>query len=254
MKFSSLVALLLCMNIQSAFASGPAIFGSDQRTQMTSTEFPWKAIGKLSLANGAYCTATMISACLVLTAAHCVIDSGTHQLTDQVITFDGSNGGPSATAARVWWGTQYVDVDQNKDWAIVKLNQNLGDQLGWFGIQNWQGEDNTVHANIIIAGYPSDLDSGKNLTVQQNVNVCRTTSDNILKTDADTYRGDSGSAIWYWGTGFNNPQIIGVFTRSYMPGDTNPVIPQYSENVASSGVASAQFLATVNQVIAQGCN
>ncbi|MDZ8033882.1 trypsin-like serine peptidase [Nostoc sp. DedSLP04] len=55
---------------------------------MKSRYYPWSAIGRVEYtkANGKsyYCTGTLIADDIVLTNAHCVIDSETHQLSKEL--------------------------------------------------------------------------------------------------------------------------------------------------------------------------
>lgn len=48
---------------------------------------PWKAVGRLDMSDGGYCTATLIAPDLVLTAAHCTYDSSGVRLTTQDLVF-----------------------------------------------------------------------------------------------------------------------------------------------------------------------
>lgn len=48
---------------------------------------PWKAVGRLDMSGGGYCTATLIAPDLVLTAAHCTFDAQGVRLPPQDLVF-----------------------------------------------------------------------------------------------------------------------------------------------------------------------
>lgn len=48
---------------------------------------PWKAVGRLDMRNGGYCTATLIAPDLVLTAAHCTFETSGKGLRPEDLTF-----------------------------------------------------------------------------------------------------------------------------------------------------------------------
>lgn len=60
-----------------------ALIGSTRNEQAS----PWKAVGRLDMANGGYCTATLIAPDLVLTAAHCAFGADGKPLPPQQLTF-----------------------------------------------------------------------------------------------------------------------------------------------------------------------
>lgn len=63
--------------------SDSALIGLKRIEQAT----PWKAVGRLDMSNGGYCTATLIAPDLVLSAAHCTFDSAGNPLKPQDLVF-----------------------------------------------------------------------------------------------------------------------------------------------------------------------
>src|SRR3546814_3163653 len=74
------VLAVACAGILSLAPAGgqaadlPGIYGADDRAVLDSAEWPWVAIGRVNVANGGFCTGTLIAPRLVLTAAHCLYD------------------------------------------------------------------------------------------------------------------------------------------------------------------------------------
>lgn len=67
----------------------PAVHADSALIGLTRNEqaSPWKAVGRLDMANGGYCTATLIAPDLVLTAAHCAFRADGKPLLPQDLTF-----------------------------------------------------------------------------------------------------------------------------------------------------------------------
>jgi secreted trypsin-like serine protease len=65
--------ILLAAQVQGAEpVVQPGISGADDRRPVESLAWPWRAIGRVNLRSGGYCTGTVIGADKVLTAAHCI--------------------------------------------------------------------------------------------------------------------------------------------------------------------------------------
>ncbi|WP_017654920.1 trypsin-like serine peptidase [Fortiea contorta] len=127
--------------------------GIDKRRPMRSRNYPWSAIGRVqgttADAKRYHCTGTLIADDLVLTNAHCVIDSDTHQLSKELRFIPNViNGKPASPgdiakvdniAKNVWYGTDFRNggfdnvKNQSNDWALIRINQPLARKYGRLG-------------------------------------------------------------------------------------------------------------------------
>jgi protease YdgD len=111
------------------------VFGADDRLSITSTAMPWSTIGRVSTA----CTGTLVGKRLMLTAAHCVFDAKTQEVSKNFTYFYPNviNGTAlvSSWMRRVWYGTKTPDSARAKDWALVELKEPLGEKYGWMAVR-----------------------------------------------------------------------------------------------------------------------
>ncbi|MEH2465553.1 trypsin-like serine peptidase [Nostoc sp.] len=197
------------------------VIGGDDRIPMTSRKYPWSAIGKIEgigADGGGYsCTGTLIREDIVLTNAHCVVDSKTGKRS-KAIAFEPNliNGivkdkndiayainGHSGTYFKKRTLEDYVD-----DWAILKLDKPIGRKYGYidwislpastlvgdtekFALVGYSGD----FPNPKIKGY-EDLTAGESNTagVHLGCSILRQ-KDNLLYHNCDTNHGASGGAI-----------------------------------------------------------
>ena len=171
--------------------AGRNVFGEDQRRALTSREWPWRTIGRLT-GNGS-CTATLVAADLVLTAAHCVLEDG--KLTGQPIRYyphmvDGQSLWESGVN-HVWWGTTDPVTRTREDWAVLRLTEPLGERYGWLATGSVGVQD--FPAGLSLAGYSYDFAGGATAGLHEG---CRTRArlpeKGLILHDCDATRGASG--------------------------------------------------------------
>ncbi|MBD2578204.1 trypsin-like peptidase domain-containing protein [Oscillatoria sp. FACHB-1406] len=191
------------------------IISEDDRLPILSRAFPWSAIGRIEMVGddgySSYsCTGTLIGRDVVLTNSHCLINPNTGKPFRRPLSFKPSTiKGAALDEATVigydyGWKSGSENVDQ--DWAILKIDQPLGDTYGYMG---WRSIDFSnpqtraaVRGKIILAGYSGDFPKdpaigqpGQTAGVNIGCSIV-STEPGLLFHDCDTNPGASGSAIF----------------------------------------------------------
>lgn len=190
-------------------------FGHDDRVLVPVADAPWRFMGVLRMDWGGACSATLVARDVLITAAHC-IHSDTAVNANGVFVSAFGNHRARITAylidRRYDIGryTTTNDID-GLDWALLRIDQPLGDELGHAGIASitGQGEQHARAASLLQAGYA--WDTGDHLSGHVGCNIVSIHADNTFRHACDTTRGDSGSAFLVSnGDGFD---VIGVDSK-----------------------------------------
>lgn len=193
----------------------------DSRYLNNDTTYPFNLVGKLSWSNGVFCSGALIGPRHALTAKHCWIDDPSVTATFSP-NFNGSvsNTTGSATVLAgfmppIEWGTP---CGFKGDWAILILDQRLGQRNGYFGVRQASNSSEFVEQEIFThVGYPGDLDGGSrpyrvdgNPIYENPPGRTQFDCDEFgpFYTDTDCMGGQSGGPIWemdgddafIWGT------------------------------------------------------
>ena len=173
--------------------------GRDDRVLVPVDEAPWRYIGELQMEGGESCTATLIGPDVILTAAHCIHPEGRINASGAFVSALGQHRSrviaylidPHFNYRRF---SSTTDSDY-MDWALLRIDQRLGDQLGFAGFQdlNAQGQARAAAAELYQAGYA--WDTGSNLAGNIGCHVVTVYADNTFSHACDTTRGDSGSSF-----------------------------------------------------------
>lgn len=198
----------------------PGIGDEDHRVPIDSQAWPWSAIGRLNNVTGRRCTATLVAADAVVTAAHCLRDATTGQLVPpSALHFVAGyrRGGYLAHAVG-----QAIETGEAQgsaghapaealadDWAIVRITPPLA--IPPLPVRSLPfataGAAQNGPGRLMRAGYGQDRPHM--LAVHDGCQVRGTlAAGHVLLTDCDATRGDSGSPL-LWRTG-GDFALVGV--------------------------------------------
>lgn len=199
-----------------AGVSAATVFGPDDRVRVTDTrQTPFRTIAHLALFEygnqlSGHCSGVMLAPDVVLTAAHCVYESGHYM--DSVLVIPGENwpdwpygtGFAVKMAVPVGWAQGPGQLPATAplpptayDWAILVLNlRDWGDNaLAPYPVVAHASDSYFARDDIFLAsaGFPGDKPSGTMWTeVSENLYV----DGDALYTDLDIMPGQSGSPIF----------------------------------------------------------
>lgn len=182
-----------------------SLIGPDTRERLY-TNVVWTRAKVLITFTGGRCSGVMIGPNTVSTAGHCVHPGGggAFRPVASFRIYPGRDGAASpygfCTARTLYSVTGWtVTGDEEYDYGAIKLNCNIGNTVGWFGMTT------TAPTNFptVVGGYPGD----KPLTQWQASDRVRAQSARQAFYRNDTIGGMSGSAVWY---DLNGPYMFGI--------------------------------------------
>lgn len=236
-----------------------AIIGQDERTVAPVDQYPYRAIGRLSIGQGGSCTGSLVHARVVLTNAHCVLgrDRNGHYTTHLwPIRFHpgyhrGSARYGSARAVQMVYSSRFGPRGGTHDYAFLILDRPLGRQVGWLGVrtfaEGWTGE-----RYWYVSGYGSNYSgapAGTNRLQTINSRACaiRGFRGANLLHDCDTGPGSSGSPIFAWWE--DGAYVVGVNWGNNTGGYGDGCHPWNAQRCTNIGTLSNHFMADLRQVL-----
>ncbi|CAF0936297.1 unnamed protein product [Adineta steineri] len=218
----------------------------DNRVAVESSAYPWSAVGKLSTG----CTGTLVGSDLVLTAAHCVIDSKTHALSTKSLYFyanmiDGKSS-HQAFVSHIWWGTTDPNTNRNKDWALLRLDKKLGDTQGWLGVR-MLSTNTMITTPGTLVGYSADFRNSKTAGAHIGCSITKQLKDDLFIHNCDMTRGASGGPIFANWNG--SPYIYALNVAEFRHGgDQSLQIWNFNDNEANVAMWSVELMNKINSL------
>jgi len=190
----------------------------DRRKQILETDLtPWRMICSLEIVgqNGLNYIGTgwLAAPRTVVTAGHCVFDPGELGGWAQSIkVVPGRNGSDkpldivessSFSTTDRWQASQ----DPDFDYAAIHLDKDLGTKLGTFGMAVLPDADLTNRL-VNVSGYPVSPGNGE--LQYFHANRVNAITGRRLFYDIDTIGGQSGSPVWAYLDGSDDPVVVAI--------------------------------------------
>ncbi len=176
-------------------------FGRDDRVVLDTNIMPWQVIGQVIDPNGGACTATLVAENVLITAAHCIEYDHGIDPAGEFVTAYARNGGPlRAQVTDYFLSPDRADDRANNeepagtDWALLRIDQPLGAELGFLGTRGLvreNGNRGAMATQLYQAGY--SWDTGAHLSGNLACSIVELEGGNTMAHNCDTTSGDSGS-------------------------------------------------------------
>jgi V8-like Glu-specific endopeptidase len=261
MKFVWVVCLLLGpflggVSVANTFVASGS-FPGDTRTAVTAPGLPWRCIGKLSLPDRRFMTASLVGPNVILTAAHGLVKDGKLRPGNFIFRPDfGSRHNRTndfATVTRVWLGS-YTPARadcRHADWAILQLDANLGDAYGTLRVEDTDAATLSMNnQRYYMASYNRDFKHGAVASWQTGCGFVSFDLLGCLLHDFSTDRGASGAPIFYFAGPGTSARIVALNVAEKSAHDQTLYDIPFSPHVANVAVSSHEFFQTLSNILA----
>ncbi|EOH95389.1 Ig-like domain-containing protein [Enterococcus pallens] len=176
------------------------IIGPDDRElvsgeHLEQAPYRWTVFLDITFADGSqtYASGAMVSKDTVLTCGHVLFNSSKGWATDVKVHagFDGLNNKYYAEAAQILGAASWTKItsfNSSYDLAAIKLDRNLGEETGWFPLQ----QNISLQESVTLTGYPGE----KNKTMWTGKGSVNQIYYNGITYSADSTGGNSGSPVY----------------------------------------------------------
>lgn len=186
-----------------------AVFGSDDRTTISKPGvYPYSAVAYIEVHGKCGCDWTcsgfMISKNAMATAAHCLVCEDHDQWVDYMTMYFGYKNAKNYTyrytdPTTYWHDPSYQSNTYlvNEDYAYLKLQKNVGDKVGWFGVRH--STPPAYAETFSISGYRHGVLKSSYGSITQE-------GTKLFKYTIDTEPGYSGCPVYdseYYAVGIN---------------------------------------------------
>lgn len=224
MKFSKqksnlwIAGLLACASINCpsfAEVQPDIVIGNDNRVRLNDARYPWATFGKIKSAPDdtgamAVCSGTLVGPRHVITSAHCIdvnypyyfypsYNNGDYtdnpqQVETNVVTIYSASGVYDMRPGHA--PLSPLVFTRETDWAILVLDEDVGDQFGWQEPIAWNAKwvNKPVMYNVAYPAVDASNWYGTYPMLHKNCTI-RVDAKNYLWHDCDTNGGSSGSSI-----------------------------------------------------------
>ena len=187
--------------------SKATVFGTDDRAPIERPVGIQKAVVRVELFDGGFCTGAFVSQRIILTNAHCVRGS---------VIFKAS--GVAHQPIAVWKGTLDPDNNWSRDYAFIVLGESVATE--WFDIE---ASPQTPTNGLSLLAYSSDFREGRVPYVHKDCSIVGEKHDGSLIHDCDMHDGASGAPIYKMGNG--RARIYALNYAEALEEDGTEVIP-----------------------------
>ena len=192
-------------------AEGMVFYDDDREVVRNTKKYPFVAVAMMDVHRSCGCegvgTGFMVARNKLMTAAHMIVCSKHGQWADRITFYFGYvNDRNYAYKYNGRWyafvGTTFPDgYEAEDDWAVVKLYENVGDTVGWFGFKVASDEESTS-TRLKLLGYRSGI-------LRRSYGFATAGKKNqLLYYEMDTEAGNSGGPL-YW-TKYDDPCAVAI--------------------------------------------
>ncbi len=231
------------------------IFGNDVRQPFMPTGYPWHCIGKVIAWSNPYSfvpswtgTGVLVGRNVVLTASHLVPwDANPAMMQFVPAYFNGFSTLGADVASFVDATSAYYTDEINSprpalDFAVLRLSDPLGDQLGWLGTKTY--DDSWNDGNFwTLVGYPGDVAGAEQPSQQGGISFHDDDEDSdameLETQNGNSSHGDSGGPYFaFWDDG---PYVVGTDVGAEEEFFFFPFTTE-NNNVAAGGAAMVDLV------------